>query len=425
MSVTLTRRASRYSWVPAAAGWTVGTIATLSLIASVSPVFRWVIREPREFVNAYIFNFPDTSFAWAFVLVLLAAALAARKRIAWWIVVGYMAASVAWNVGGLITDNDHDSVMADIREVIGLSFHVAAILFLVLARKQFWAKVRRAALVKAVATLVAGMAIGTLVGWGLLEFSPGSLAREDRFWYALNRVSAFAGADAASFSGHPHVFVNALLGLFGALALMVTAIVLFRSQRAENALTGEDESAIRGLLELFGKNDSLGYFATRRDKAVVFAPDGRAAITYRVEVGVCLASGDPVGDPKAWPQAIAAWLALCQTYGWAPGVMGASSTGAEAYRQAGLNALQLGDEAILYPDNFRLSGPDMRAVRQAVRRARRAGATVRIRRHRDLGSEETAQMIARADAWRDTDSERGFSMALGRLGDPADGDCLL
>jgi lysyl-tRNA synthetase, class II len=206
---------------------------------------------------------------------------------------------------------------------------------------------------------------------------------------------------------------------------MVTAIVLFQSQRAENALTGEDESAIRGLLELFGKNDSLGYFATRRDKAVVFAPNGRAAITYRVEVGVCLASGDPVGDPKSWQQAIAAWLALSQTYGWAPGVMGASSTGAEAFRQAGLNALQLGDEAILYPDNFRLSGPDMRAVRQAVTRARRAGATVRIRRHRDLDDDEMARTIQRADAWRDTETERGFSMALGRLGDPADGDCLL
>ena len=34
-------------------------------------------------------------------------------------------------------------------------------------------------------------------------------------------------------------------------------------------------------------------------------------------------------------------------------------------------------------------------------------------------------MIERADAWRDTETERGFSMALGRLGDPADGDCLL
>ena len=36
-----------------------------------------------------------------------------------------------------------------------------------------------------------------------------------------------------------------------------------------------------------------------------------------------------------------------------------------------------------------------------------------------------AEVIKRGDAWRDTESERGFSMALGRLGDPADSDCLL
>src|SRR5882757_606006 len=208
MTATLSRPASRYSWVPAAAGWTVGIIATLSLIASVSPGVRFVIRIPREFVNDYVFNFPDTSFAWAFVLVLLAAALAARKRIAWWILVGYMVASVVWNVGSLVTSTH--SVMDDIGEVIGLVFHIAAILFLVLARNEFSAKVRRAALVKAAATLVAGMAIGTLIGWALLELFPGTLAREDRFLYALNRVSAFAGASSDAFSGHPHVFVNAL-----------------------------------------------------------------------------------------------------------------------------------------------------------------------------------------------------------------------
>ena len=107
--------------------------------------------------------------------------------------------------------------------------------------------------------------------------------------------------------------------------------MLFQSQRSENALTGEDESAIRGLLEVNGKNDSLGYFATRRDKSVVFAPNGRAAVTYRVEIGVCIASGDPIGDPRAWPQAINAWLKLCQDYGWAPGVMGASYAAAQAF----------------------------------------------------------------------------------------------
>ncbi|AFM17368.1 lysyl-tRNA synthetase (class II) [Mycolicibacterium chubuense NBB4] len=418
-----TRPASSYRWVPAAAGWIVGVIATLSLMASISPLIRWLIKVPREFVDHYIFNFPDTSFAWAFVLALLAAALAARKRIAWWILVLYMVGSIGWNIVDIAGRGE--TWMRESGEMIGLAFHIASVVFLVLARKEFWARVRPGALLKAAGVLVVGMGIGTLIGWALLEFFPGTLARQDRFLYALNRVSAFAGAGAESFSGHPHVFVNALLGLFGAVALMVTAVVLFQSQRAENALTGEDESAIRGLLELCGKNDSLGYFATRRDKAVVFAPNARAAITYRVEVGVCLASGDPIGDPRAWPQAIDAWLQLCQTYGWAPGVMGASATGAQAFREAGLNALQLGDEAILHPDRFRLSGSDMRAVRQAVTRARRAGVAVRMRRHRDLSADEMAEAVGRADAWRDTQDERGFSMALGRLGDPADGDCLL
>src|ERR1700750_2955198 len=94
------RTTSRDAWVPVARGWTVGIIATLSLIASVSPGIRWLIKEPREFVNDYIFNFPDTSFAWAFVLVLLAAALAARKRIAWGILIRYMLASIAGDVRG-------------------------------------------------------------------------------------------------------------------------------------------------------------------------------------------------------------------------------------------------------------------------------------------------------------------------------------
>ncbi|KAA0084164.1 bifunctional lysylphosphatidylglycerol synthetase/lysine--tRNA ligase LysX [Mycolicibacterium sp. P9-64] len=417
------KRRSAFWWVPVAAGWAVGVIATLSLIASMSPLIRLIIKIPREFVNDYLFNFPDTSFAWAFVLALLAAALAARKRIAWWILVLYMVAAIGWNVIDVLTGDE--TVMVDIGEIIGAAFHVACIGFLLLARPEFWAKVRRGALLKAAATLVVAMATGTLIGWGLLELFPGTLARSDRLLYALNRVSAFAGADADTFTGHPHVFVNSLLGLFGAVALMVAAIVLFQSQRAENALTGEDESAIRGLLELYGKNDSLGYFGTRRDKSVVFAPNGRAAITYRVEVGVCLASGDPIGDPRAWPAAIHAWLGLCQSYGWAPGVMGASSTAAQAFREAGLNALELGDEAILHPHTFKLSGPEMKPVRQAVTRARRADLTVRIRRHRELSADEMAQVIKNADAWRDTETERGFSMALGRLGDPADGDCLL
>ena len=416
---------SRLHWVPAAAGWTVGVIATVSLIASVSPLLRWLIRPPREFINAYLFNFPDTSISWSFVLALLAAALTARKRIAWLLLLGNMVFSAALNVLDIAQGGNRPA--ENFGETLGFAFHVVAAIVLILSYREFWAKVRRGALFKAAAVLVTGWMIGILLSWGLVEMFPGTLSPGDRFLYVANRVVGFAVAPSHLFTGRPHpqVFLNAIFGLFGALALIVAAIVLFQSQRADNALTGEDESAIRGLLELWGQNDSLGYFATRRDKSVVFAQSGRAAVTYRVEVGVCLASGDPIGDPKAWPQAIGAWLGLCQAYGWAPGVMGASSAGAKAYREAGLNALELGDEAILRTSDYKLSGPEMRGVRQAVTRARRAGLTVRFRRHRDISPEEMADTVARADAWRDTQTERGFSMALGRLGDPADFDCML
>ena len=45
--------------------------------------------------------------------------------------------------------------------------------------------------------------------------------------------------------------------------------------------------------------------------------------------------------------AIEAWLEEARHYGWAPAVMGASEVGAEAYVRAGLEALSLGDEAII------------------------------------------------------------------------------
>ena len=95
MTVTLSRPTSRFHWVPTAAGWIIGVIATMSLISSVSPFLRHLIKVPREFVDAYLFNFPDTSFAWATVLALLAGALAARKRVAWWALILNLVLAIA------------------------------------------------------------------------------------------------------------------------------------------------------------------------------------------------------------------------------------------------------------------------------------------------------------------------------------------
>ena len=408
----------RLAEVPHIAGLILGVYSVLVFLWSLSPALRYLFHTPRLYIDSYYFDAPDTSLSWALVLGLVAAALASRKRIAWWLLTVYMVLFAIVNALEAVIDKNLSSAAACV-------VHLAVIGILVASRKEFYTRVRRGAVWKALGVLVAGLAVGTLLGWGLVELFPGTLPRSERFLWALNRVTALSVVENEQFDGHPHVFVNTLLGLFGALALLAAVITLFRSQRASNALTGNDESALRGLLDVFGANDSLGYFATRRDKAVVFAPSGKAAVTYRVEIGVCLASGDPIGNPEAWPHAVDAWLSLCSQYGWAPAVMGASEAGATAYKRGGLSVLQLGDEAILETREFTLTGREMRPVRQAVHRVQKQGVTVRIRRHRDIPPDEMADVIARADNWRDTETERGFSMALGRLGDPLDGDCLL
>ncbi|KNB53803.1 bifunctional lysylphosphatidylglycerol synthetase/lysine--tRNA ligase LysX [Streptomyces caatingaensis] len=358
------------------------------------------------------------NLAYAVFLLLLATAMAARKRVALWFVLAYLA---------LLALADVLLLFADYWDTVpSLVLSLAAMALLVLARDEFYAQVRRGAFLRALLVLVAGLAAGTLVGWGLVSLFPGSLERGggNRLMFVANKVCGGL-VSGRHFTGHPPHPVYFLLGLFGALALINATMTLFRSQRLEAALHDDEEPRIRALLARYGGGDSLGYFATRRDKAVVFSPSGKAAVTYRVEAGVCLASGDPLGDPEAWTPAIDAWLELAGRHGWQPAVMGASEAGARAYARSGLGALQLGDEAILQVAHFDLEGREMRVTRQAVNRVERTGATVRIRRHASLTDEEMGEVIARADAWRDTETERGFSMALGRLGDPADGDCLL
>ncbi len=397
----------------------LGGLAAACLLWSLSPALRFLTQVPRRYIDVYFFDAPDTNLMWALILGLMAGAIASRKRIAWWLLVVYLALFALINALDF-TETGNYSALA------GMVAQLAVIGVLVAAWSEFYTKVRRGAGWKALGVLVGGLAVGCLIGWGLVELFPGTLPGGwQRPGWAVYRVTAAVLVDNEHFDGHPRPWVNFLLGLFGAIALLAAVIVLLRSQRAENAMTGTDESAIRGLLERSDVEDSLGYFATRRDKAVVFAPSGKAAITYRVELGVCLASGDPIGMREAWPQAIDAWLRSADRFGWAPAVMGASELGAQAYRRAGLSALRLGDEAILDTRGFSLAGPEMKQVRQAANRLRKHGFTVRVRRHRDIPASEFPHVIGRAEAWRDTETERGFSMALGRLGDPLDGDCLL
>jgi lysyl-tRNA synthetase class 2 len=221
-------------------------------------------------------------------------------------------------------------------------------------------------------------------------------------------------------------FFVILTGALGFITVIITAYLFLRPAEPQGRLGGQDATKVRDLLDHHGEADSLGYFTLRNDKSVIWSPTGKSCIGYRVLSGVMLASGDPLGDPEAWPGAINAFLDRAARHAWAPAVIGCGELGAEVWCRTGdLTALELGDEAVVSVADFSLQGRQMRNVRQMVTRVGRAGYIAEVRRVGDVPSDELARLVRQADSWRGTPTERGFSMALGRIGGPGDDRCMI
>ncbi|MFG2448762.1 phosphatidylglycerol lysyltransferase domain-containing protein [Streptomyces sp. NPDC048512] len=301
---------------------------------------------------------------------------------------------------------------------------------LAVGRREFYAKGDRSNPRLAAVVGVGGLLVTSLLAALLVTVTntAGDARRStflDRWRYGTLRLVSVAADDSHYPGIAPPNWVNVTVNVLSTLLVLAVLYAAFRSRRAVDPFTEEDEKHLRVLLERNGDRDSLGYFALRREKSVVWSPTGKAAVAYRVVGGVSLASGDPLGDPEAWPGAIEPWLAEAREHGWIPAVMGASEEAGTIYARHGLDALELGDEALVETAEFTLEGRAMRTVRQAYNRVRRAGYRVRIRRHEEIPADEMAYLLRRADDWRDGATERGFSMALGRLGDPDDGRCVM
>lgn len=420
----------------------------LYVVASLLALWAWAVK-PRTLTRwtAIVFtnlNVPFTlSFVSVAVLGLVAGALVRRKRLALWAVFGFQLsgtlvslASVAahWAPAGslpaslasaLWSPREPSNVLLEIGGLLVSLFLAAAVWWL---RPSFPARTAPAAWWRSSLAVVAGYALTLATVSFLIRGNRSVVDAQHPTW----RVVDAAMREALGFNLTRDQQILAALGRIPLIAESLLSVTLvlsiwnfLRSVRPVGAWDGQTEVRVRSLLAAHGGDDSLGYFATRRDKSFVFSGDGRAVIAFRVVGSVCLASGDPVGDYRSWHAAVAEWLRMCRAYGWVPAGTSLSERGARALGEVGLGALILGDEAIVDPDRFTLDDTSMTPVRRAVNHARKKGLTLRVRYHDDLGDDEMSQIRRLADTWRVGGAERGFSMALGRLGDPADGKCVL
>ncbi|WNF27740.1 phosphatidylglycerol lysyltransferase domain-containing protein [Streptomyces sp. C11-1] len=410
-------RGPRPESVPAVVGTACTVVGLIDVAAGVFPRFRHSrMHTVAEVLPGALGPFAAAlSLSAGMLLLLLAHGLKRHKRRAW------RAAVILLPAGAV-------AQFAYRHSIVGVLVSLTLCALLVRHRDQFRALPDPRSRWRALANFVLLGAGSLMLGLIIVSVHPGRVVGApsiaDRLQHVLYGLFGVEGP--VDYAGRTSWTVAYSLGALGLLTAVTTIYLAFRPEHPAARLTEDDESRLRALLETHGGRDSLGHFALRRDKGVVFSPSGKAAVCYRVVSGVMLASGDPIGDVEAWPGAIERFMDEAKAHSWTPAVMGCSETGGQVWtRETGLTALELGDEAVVDVADFSLAGRAMRNVRQMVKRIERNGYETRVRRARDIGDTELDRIRRAAADWRGTDTERGFSMALGRIGDPADGDCVI
>jgi lysylphosphatidylglycerol synthetase-like protein (DUF2156 family) len=172
-------------------------------------------------------------------------------------------------------------------------------------------------------------------------------------------------------------------------------------------------------------DDCIAPFAMRRDKSYVFAPDGLAAVAYRVRFGVAVASGDPLGAVDSQLDAVTAFISMAEANGWRIGVLGAGEDWTQWWRRHGMRALPIGRDVVIDVDRFTVTGRAFRNLRQAVQRTRNAGVTTEIYPADALPAGLAAELEEIVASSR-RNPNRGFSMILdGLLAQPPHPGTLL
>ena len=389
-------------------------VGLLDLSTGIVRVWRPRLHAITEVVPGAITASFAASIMTGVLLLALGHGLRRRKRRAWRTVVALLAVS---------------SISSLLRlEILPVLVASALLVTLVVRRDDFRALGDPTTRWRAVRVFGQLVVVDFVVGLALVYSARRTLVGGTPWlWDALAEV----GAGLFGLDG-PLSFTNervadgvgtAIAGL-GLLTGLVTAYLALRTPEPRPAITPEDDARLRLLLA--DSADSLGYFSLRSDKSVVWSASGRAAIAYRVVNGVMLATGDPIGPAEAWPGAMQAFLAEAGAHAWTPAVLGCSEVGGLAWaKTADLSAVELGDEAVLEVADFSLDGRSMRNVRQMVSRIRRAGYETQVARVADVPESVRSVVLGDAQAWRSSETERGFSMALGRVADPRDPAAVL
>ena len=386
-------------------------VGVVGIVSAISPPMRSRLLLILELVPFHVARVAATTLVLAsFALLLMARGLRRGQRLAWAGTLMVLVLSAFLNLTkGL-----------DIEEAVLAG---AGAGWLATQRRSFPVLPARSAVRRAMLLGVGGAAGSVVVGTVL------TMALDRRHHPRVGEsVRAVAdrlgGASALPLPGAGR-FVTPMLVATG-VGLVATALWVLLSPRAGRHLTGAahlvERERARALIARDG-GGTLDYFALRDDKDWFFT--GRSLVAYSVRRGVCLVSPDPIGPVAERVEVWDDFMREAESHGWSVAVVGAADDWLPVYEASGLRAVYAGDEAIVDCREFSLDGRAKKSLRGAHGRVQRAGLTAEFLDVAGLDGPTRAALERIAAASRRGEAERGFSMTLSRLFDPADRELML
>jgi lysyl-tRNA synthetase, class II len=208
-----------------------------------------------------------------------------------------------------------------------------------------------------------------------------------------------------------HDFFETGLLVLGILGLLALLYLVFRTFVQADPPTPERRQRAEAIVRRWG-DDTLDYFALRRDKNYFFAADGQSLIAYLYVRGTAMVAADPIGPPGNEARTLDEFLAYCAERGWRVAFFAVREADADLYRERGMHAIYLGDEAILRLGDFTLDGAERKAVRAAVKHVEKEH-TFELMAEPEASPELIGELNEISEEWRKGAPERGFTMELG------------
>ena len=209
------------------------------------------------------------------------------------------------------------------------------------------------------------------------------------------------------------------------IPVLVWAVILFGLLRSFIAArvesNAEDRATARTLLEKNGTT-ALAYLTTWEGNSYWFSADGRSFVAYRVEGGVAITTGDPVGPPENLAETVEEFIAFCNSENWTPCLYSTTEAVRDITDSYGWPSLQVAEETVLPLGKLAFTGKKFQDIRTSISRAGKGGITAEWLYYGEAPLAIRDQIQAISEEWVSDKAlpEMGFTLGgLDELDDPA------